>query len=391
MPDDDRDRPTPDVESFFSLGGGGNRHLRRLRLADGTRLHAERVAVVLTALAWLPALLLAVVDGVAWGRGVEVPFIRDFLPYGQLLVAIPILVLGEITARRRLGLAAGELVHSGVVAAESRDALDAVLHRAMSLGRGRRVDAVILALTLSAIAFSLLEAKVWLTGGWQVSGDDLTLPGFWYLFVSLPVMRFLALRWLWRALVWAWLLWRVSSLELVPKPMHPDRAGGFAFLGEAQTAFGVLVFVFGVQLSCLAADAVVFHGADLMAYRSQFVVFLITAIGAVLLPLLAFSSKLVRAREEELAVLSGHGHRGAEHLAGQLNSGIWRSGDPVDDISGLADFGALYENARLMRPLPMDTRGVVMLVLAAAAPFLPLIFLVMPAQEVMKTLASLLL
>jgi len=391
MPDDDRDRPTPDVESFFSLGGGGNRHLRRLRLADGTRLHAERVAVVLTALAWLPVLILAMVDGVALGRGVEVPFVRDFLPYGQLLVAIPVLVLGEIAARRRLALAAGELQSSGVVAAGDLGVLDAVLHRAVGLGGGRTVNVVVLALTLAATVISFLGAKVWLTGGWQVSGDNLTLPGFWYLFVSLPVMRFLALRWLWRAALWAWVLWRVARLELVPKPMHPDRAGGFAFLGEAQTAFGVLVFCFGVQLSCLAADSVVYRGADLMAYKGEVIAFLVTSVATLLLPLLAFAPKLVRAREEQLAVLSGHGHHGAEYIGRRLGSGTWGTDAPADEISGLADFGALYENARLMRPLPIDTRGVVMLVLAAAVPFVPLIFLVMPAKEVMRTLASLLL
>jgi len=114
-------------------------------------------------------------------------------------------------------------------------------------------------------------------------------------------------------------------------------------------------------------------------------------VAALLLPLLAFAPKLVRAREEQLAVLSGHGHHGADYIGGRLGSGTWGTDAPADEISGLADFGALYENARLMRPLPMDTRGVVMLVLAAAAPFLPLVFLVVPAQEVLKTMARLLL
>lgn len=391
MRDDDRSPPNPEVESFFTAGGGGgNRYLQRLRLSDGSRLHKVRVAVVLTTLAWLPVLILAVVDGVAWGRSVEVPFVRDFLPYGQLLVAIPTLVLGEIAARRRLGLAAGELRHSGMVSADDRGALDDILRHAIGLGRGRTVDAVILALTLGATAASLFGAKVWLTGGWQVSGDDLTLPGFWYLFVSLPVMRFLALRWLWRALLWAWVLWRVARLELVPKPMHPDRAGGFAFLGETQVAFSVLVFVSGVQLSCLAADAVVFRGADLMAYRAQLFAFVVTSVVTLLLPLLAFAPKLVRAREEQLVVLSGHGHRGADHLERRLGSGDWGSEVAGDEISGMSDFGGLYENARLMRPLPMDPRSVVMLVLAAAIPFVPLVFLVMPAGDILRTLAKLL-
>ena len=63
---------------------------------------------------------------------------------------------------------------------------------------------------------------------------------------------------------------------------------------------------------------------------------------------------------------------------------------PSDAVSGLSDFGALYENARLMRPVPMETQHVLGLVLAAVTPFLPLVFLVMPAREVLRTLARLL-
>jgi len=349
-----------------------------------------RLAGFLTALAWLPLFVLAVVDGVAWGGATKVPFIRDFLPYGQLLVAIPALVIGEIAARRRLGLAMTELRRSGIVAPNDGESLDAVLKRAGRLGGGKLIDAGLLVVTLAATVLSLFEAQTWLTGGWQVVGDGLSLPGWWYLLVSLPLMRFLALRWLWRGLVWAWVLWRVAHLHLIPRPTHPDRAGGLAFLGETQVAFSVLVFVFGVQLSCLAADAVVFRGADLMAYRGHLAAFLITSVAILVLPLLSFAPKLVRAREAQLVVLSGHGYRGARHLEEMLESGGWGSAVAENEVSALADFGALYENARLTRPLPMDTRDVVMLILAAAVPFVPLIFLVVPAQEVVRTLARLL-
>lgn len=165
---------------------------------------------------------------------------------------------------------------------------------------------------------------------------------------------------------------------------------GLAFLGETQVAFSVLLFVFGLQLSCLAADAVVYRGADLMAYRGHFVAYVITSVLILLLPLLAFAPKLIRAREEQLVTLSGHGNRGAEHLEDRLDSGGWGSATAENEISGLADFGALYENVRLMRPVPMDMRDVTMLVVSAIVPFVPLVFLVMPAGEVLKTLARLL-
>lgn len=88
--------------------------------------------------------------------------------------------------------------------------------------------------------------------------------------------------------------------------------------------------------------------------------------------------------------LSRCGYEGAVRLEKELRknaSEVFSS----PDISGLADFGMLYENARDMRPFPIDLRQVVTMALAALVPFLPLLFLVMPAQEVLQSLRELIL
>ena len=383
--------PEPDVEELFALGGGRvSRGLERMQLARDARLHAGRVAVLLAVATWLPPLVLAAIEGVAWGGAVQVPFVRDFLPYGQLLIAIPVLVLGELMVARHLMRAVAELRTSEVLDSKDTPILDAVLAKTVRRWRGRSVNAVLLILTCAAAVVSLLGADEWLTGGWQIAGDGMTLAGWWYLLISLPVMRFLALRWLWRLLLWAWVLWRVSRMELSPRPAHPDRAGGLAFLGGTQAAFGIFVFAFGVQLSCLAADAVHFRGVDLTAFRGEMVAFVVIAVIVLVLPLVVFAPKLVRAREDYLLFLSGSAHRGAGDLARKLQAA--RDGElPSDAVSGLSDFGALYENARLMRPVPMEVQHLLGLVLAAVVPFVPLIFLVMPAREVLRTLARLLI
>ena len=64
---------------------------------------------------------------------------------------------------------------------------------------------------------------------------------------------------------------------------------------------------------------------------------------------------------------------------------------PSSDVSALCDFGVLYGNARLMRPMPIQPEHVVALAIAAVLPFVPLVFLVMPAQEVLETLGRLLM
>jgi len=391
MSDRETGQPVPDVEALFALGGGRvSRGLERLQLARGSRLHAGRVAAILAVVTWMPLLILAAIEGVAWGDAVHVPLVRDFLPYGQLLIAIPVLVLGELTVARYLIRAVTELRSSEVLGLKDVPILDKILASTIERWRGRNFNLVLLILTCAATVVSLWEAREWLTGGWQVAGDGMTMAGWWYLLISLPVMRFLALRWMWRLMLWAWFLWRVSRFELHPRPAHPDRAGGLAFLGGAQAAFGVFIFAFGVQLSCLIADAVHFRDADLMAFRGEVIAFVVIAVGALLLPLLVFGPTLVRAREEYLVFLSGSAHRGAGDLEKKLRSD--RGGAlPSDAVSGLSDFGTLYENARLMRPVPMETQHVLGLVLAAVTPFLPLIFMVMPAREVLRTLTKLLI
>ena len=85
-----------DLESLFLLGAGRfTRGLERARLSCGARLRVTRVAMVAATVSWLPLVVLAALDGVAWGNHVQVPFLKDFLPYGQCLVAIPLLMFGE--------------------------------------------------------------------------------------------------------------------------------------------------------------------------------------------------------------------------------------------------------------------------------------------------------
>jgi hypothetical protein len=338
----------------------------------------------------MPLLMLSIVEGVAWGGDLEVPFLKDFLPNGQFLLAVPMLALAENVIGTRVGLAAAELLRSDVLSTESRSALESVLRRAAHAWRGRTAYVVILGLTLAATVASVAGVQEWLTGDWQFAEDRVTLPGWWYLLISWPVLRFLALSWVWRLLVWAWVLSRTARLELQPRPTHPDRAGGLAFLGGSQAAFGWLVLPFGVQLSCLIADQVYFAGTSLMTFRAQILAFVVITVIGLLLPLLVFMPKLALSRYEALLFLSGRGHEGAGSVDKLLRSPS-DGALPGADISGLTDYGALFENARLMKPVPLEWRHIGLLVIAAALPFLPLVFLVMPAQEVLRAIARLLI
>ncbi len=360
------------------------------RLAPADRLRVGRVALLTVILTWLPLLLLAIAQGVAWGDRVDVSFLEDFLPYGQTLLVVPVLIIGEFAVGRRLAWTMEELRRSDVLAPEDTPALERVLARVVELWRGRKVNTVILLISLATIIVSLLGARKLLTGSWHYVDGRTTLAGWWYVLVSVSVIRFLILRWLWRFMLWTWVLWSMNRLRLQPQPTHPDRAGGMAFLGGTQAGFSLIVFVFGAQLSSAVANAVCYRGADLMSFKGQVVAFAVLAVVAVAAPLFAFAPKLLRAREESLMLMTSRGYRGARHLESELRSA---AGDelPAADVSALTDFGALYQNARLMWPVPMGMGHVVAVVASAVLPFLPLVFLVMPVKEVVRALAGLLM
>ena len=59
----------------------------------------------------------------------------------------------------------------------------------------------------------------------NATGTHLTSAGYWYSFVSIPIMQFILLRWYLRLVIWFLFLWRVSQVEPPPdcSPRTPTR------------------------------------------------------------------------------------------------------------------------------------------------------------------------
>ena len=55
---------------------------------------------------------------------------------------------------------------------------------------------------------------------------NLSPAGSWYIIVSLPIVLYIILRWVWLQLVWLRFLSVTSRMDLQLIASHPDRAGG---------------------------------------------------------------------------------------------------------------------------------------------------------------------
>jgi hypothetical protein len=113
-----------------------------------------------------------------------------------------------------------------------------------------------------------------------------TSAGFWYVFVSIPILRFIVLRWYLRLFIWFRFLWQISRINLHLIPTHPDRAAGLVFLGKSAYAFGPILLAQGVMLAGVLAERVLYRGQSLISFKPQIAGFVVFFVLAILGPLL---------------------------------------------------------------------------------------------------------
>ena len=101
----------------FSITRGGPLHwlLVRIGQADDERQRVVRRAVGAALVSWLPLLVLALIQGQAYGTQIKIPFLRDLAVNVRFLIAVPILILAESGIDRRWHILVLQFLRSGLV------------------------------------------------------------------------------------------------------------------------------------------------------------------------------------------------------------------------------------------------------------------------------------
>jgi hypothetical protein len=222
---------------------------------------------------------------------------------------------------------------------------------------------------------------------------NLTPAGFWYVFVSIPIVQFILLRWYLRLFIWFRFLWQVSRMDLHLIPTHPDRCAGLAFVGKSSYAFGPVLFAQGAILAGLLASRVLYRGESLMFFKFQIAGFIAFFVLALLVPLLMFTPRMAEARRKGLADYGLLAQRYVESFEKK-----WVLGDPSTsevllgsaDIQSLADLGDSYGLVRDMRPVPFGLDDVTRLAAATAAPIVPLLLTIFSPEELLMRIIKVL-
>jgi hypothetical protein len=369
------------------LGGPIFQLFRKSHLTgDGLELLHRRLLII-TAVAWLPLLLLTTVQGFSAASVGRLSFLHDVEVHVRFLIALPVLIAAELLVHARTRPVVRSFVERGIVPPEDRNRFDNAIRAAMRLRNSvpAEVGLLILVYTIGLWLWHIripVEASTWYAnpgGRW-----DLTPAGFWYVFVSIPILQFILLRWYMRLFIWFRFLWQVSRINLNLIPTHPDRCAGLAFLGKSAYAFGPILFAQGAMLAGLVASRVLYRGESLLSFKLQAGGFIAFFVLALLGPLLMFTPRMARTKRKGLA---GYGLLAQRYVESFEQKWVVRDPASSDellgsgDIQSLADLGNCYAMVREMRPVPFGLEDIARLAAATAAPLLPLLLTIFSPEE----------
>jgi hypothetical protein len=374
-------------ESDFSLvlGGPVFHFFRRSHLAgDGLELLHRRLLII-TMTAWLPMLFLTAVSSST--GAVRLSFLHDVQVQVRFLIALPVLIAAELIVHSRIRPVVRRFVERRIVLPQDLGRFHSAIDSAVRLRNSVPIEIglLIFAYTLSLWLWNIrvaVEASTWYAspmGRWH-----LTPAGCWYVFVSIPILQFILLRWYLRLFVWFRFLWQISRINLHLIATHPDRCAGLAFLGKSAYAFGPILFAQGAMLAGLVASRVLYRGESLLSFKLQIAGFVAFFVLAILAPLLMFTPRMARAKRKGLADYGLLAQRYVESFEQK-----WVLRDPATfeellgsgDIQSLADLGNSYAMVRDMRAVPFGLEDISRLAAATAAPLLPLLLTIFSPEE----------
>jgi hypothetical protein len=386
----------------FSLVKGGPlyRLFRAAGLCDGDLEPAYRRIVAVFAVTWLPLLVLSILDGRA-RSGAAIPFLSDIENHVRFLIALPLLLAGETFLQRLLSPRIRNFVTRNIIREADLPKFRRAIESASKLRDSRTAEVLLI---VGVYAFGSLfyggmfasastDCTAWYatpaSGRWNLS-----LSGYWLVFVSLPIFQFIFLRWYFRIAIWFIFLSRVSRLDLNLLPTHSDRTAGLGFLNKCAYAFGCGMMAQGALLAGYIAGQVIHFGSDPRDYKVEAAGLAIMVVGSVLIPLTLFAPRLIEAKWERGGDFGSFASNYVEQFDSKWVAGKVNPREEVlgtSDLQSLADLGNSHAVIDQTRTVPFSVSDLIYLVILTLAPLTPLLLFVFSLEELLDRLVKILM
>lgn len=385
----------------FSLVEGGliYRFQVAIRMAMPDRSEVAKRALYIVLISWLPLLLLSLFQGRAVGSQVQIPFLRDIGVNVRFLVGLPLLVIAEFVIDPRVNQCVRYFVESGLVKAVQLPSFEEAVAKTMRL-RDALLPSLLLIIAAFAPSFWYRKTELMPYGitSWRgivtPSGEALSLAGWWFGVISLPLFRLLFFRWLWLIAIWTFFLRRVSKLDLDCVPTHPDAAGGLDFLTHAQLMFGFIGFISSAVIAGALGNAIANEGETLSSIKFLMIAFCVLAIVIISAPLLAVTPKLVEVKQRGIFDYGALGTAYTQSFDRKwVHPGNRSENEPLlgtSDLQSLADLYNSFSIVRQMKVVLIDKKVLLGLAIPVTLPMIPLIVMATPMDQLVRAVLKLL-
>ena len=387
----------PLTDFSLVLGGPLYQILRRSKLSDDGLHLLKRRLIVIPLLVWLPLLILSIFEGNFWGSE-QVSFIHDIELHIRFLIAMPMLIGAELIVHQRMRKVLSNFLDRKLIPELDMHRFEAAITSAFKL-RNSALSEVLMIVFVYAFGIMVVwKSYVGLNiDTWYASIVDgkrqLNLAGYWLVLIGVPFFQFLLIRWYFRLFIWVRFLWQVSRIKLDLIPTHPDRIGGLGFLTNIIYAFSMLAMAHGCIFAAFIANRIFYTGAKLLDFKYEILILLIYLFIILVLPLFVFSAQLAAAKREGLREYGELAQRYVRAFDKKwLRGGASENEEFLGngDIQSLADLGNGFQVIGEMRFLPVNKQTLMQLASWTLLPIVPLMLTIMPFEELLRKLFSIL-
>jgi hypothetical protein len=367
----------------------------------GINMHEEkpvRAAVIFAAIAWVPLVILCVIDGTLFGGSVAIPLVKDFPPNVRFLLAIPLIILAQGVIAPRIRNAARQFVETGIITEKMLPAYEEKIERALKLRDSSVAEIIIVCIAFIGAYTALRTGLPSTASTWYVSGESgtraITFAGYFYLLISTPLYQFFLLRWIWRYFIWVSFLRGVSKMDLHLLPTHPDDCGGLGFLPLTQRIFGIIIFIVSSMFAASLAGGIIYEGGSFLDEKFIVIGFLVFLLIFFLFPLLFFTGILIRTKREGLLKYGAFATMYSRAFDKKWIRGDNPENEPMlgsGDMQSLADLGNSFNVIQSMKGMPIDKETIIALLIPGIIPLIPLLLYEVPVKDIFETLKGIVL
>jgi hypothetical protein len=386
----------PPLDSALFEAGAPLGLQRRLGLVSGSDLRVGRRAALVVLIGWVPLVLLTIVQSTIMHTDGIGSLLLGLEAHARYLVAAPLLIFAETQCAVRLSVIIRHFVDTGVVPGHQRERFDAAIASTRRLLGSTSVEIAVV-----VFAYLITAAIVWSTPidqvpAWHRSAGIVPTyspAGWWHVVVSLPLLIILFLGWIWRLVTWTGLLRLISRLQLRLVASHPDHAAGLGFVGHSVRAFAIVALA-PMAIAAGKSARIVLTAGNLPTSQLLFNIVMLTFVAALITaPLLVFTPTLIQVWRRAVFEYGAL----ADRMGAAFEDKWLRRDQPADpnileqpDFSATTDLYAVVANIYDMRFIPIDLRSIAILVAVMLLPFVPVLLLAVPIDQILSGLKGLL-